>query len=134
MAILRNILVVLGAILVGSLLNIGTLLLGNVVVPLPAGTDPMDPESLAAAMPLFTIWHYVFPFLAHAIGTLVGAWIAARFSTSRPRVFALGIGCWFMLGGLINAYTLPGPVWFEVADIVLAYLPTTLLAARLGTR
>ena len=134
MNIVRNIVVVLIAVVAGSLLNIGTLLIGNVVVPLPEGTDPMDPVSLAAAIPSFTTGHYIFPFLAHALGTFLGAWIAAKFCTSRALLFAMGIGAWFLFGGALNAITLPAALWFEIGDLIFAYLPIAWLAWRLAKR
>ena len=43
------------------------------VIPPPAGVDVSDPQSLSESIHLFEPKHFVFPFLAHALGTLVGA-------------------------------------------------------------
>tara|TARA_B110000046_G_C12990002_1_gene397415 strand:- start:686 stop:859 length:174 start_codon:yes stop_codon:yes gene_type:complete len=40
---------------------------------------------------------YVFPFLAHALGTLVGAFVAALTAATHKMKFAIAIGCFFYL-------------------------------------
>jgi hypothetical protein len=48
---------------------------GPRIIPLPEGTDPSDPDSLRESMPRFLPANFVFPFLAHAAGTLVHAFV-----------------------------------------------------------
>ncbi|MFZ9091493.1 MAG: hypothetical protein ACO3FE_15555, partial [Planctomycetaceae bacterium] len=48
---------------------------GPRILPLPEGTDPSDPDSLRESMPRFLPANFVFPFLAHAAGTLVHAFV-----------------------------------------------------------
>ena len=43
-------------------------------------------------MHLFEPKHFLFPFLAHALGTFAGAWLAAFIAASYKMRFALGIG------------------------------------------
>lgn len=133
-AFLRGLLAVVVGLVVGSAVNIGLVLLGARVVPAPAGVDTTTSEGLAAAMPLLGPAHFVFPFLAHALGTFAGAllatWIAGRVS----RVPAAVIGVLFLAGGIASCFMLPAPRWFEVLDVVLAYLPFAWLGHRLGRR
>jgi VIT1/CCC1 family predicted Fe2+/Mn2+ transporter len=76
--------------------------------------------------------HFLMPFIAHALGTLAGAMLAARLSNAlRP---ALSIGFLFFLGGAYMIYILPSPLWFSIADLMLAYLPMAWLGYRLGRR
>ena len=37
--------------------------------------------------------------------------------------FALGIGVFFLIGGISMVFMIPAPVWFIVADLSLAYIP-----------
>ncbi|MGE8289659.1 MAG: hypothetical protein ACN6RG_17010 [Stenotrophomonas sp.] len=133
-AFLRGLLAVVVGLVVGSAVNMGLILLGGRVVPAPAGVDTTTSEGLAAAMPLLGPAHFVFPFLAHALGTFAGAllatWIAGRVS----RVPAAVIGALFLAGGIASCFMLPAPRWFEVLDVVLAYLPFAWLGYRLGRR
>lgn len=133
-AFLKGLLAVVVGLVVGSAVNMGLILLGGRVVPAPAGVDTTTSEGLAAAMPLLGPAHFVFPFLAHALGTFAGAllatWIVGRVS----RVPAAVIGVLFLAGGIASCFMLPAPRWFELLDVVLAYLPFAWLGYRLGRR
>ncbi len=74
------------------------------------------------------------PFLAHALGTLSGAFVAAKLAASHSMKFALAIGTAFLLGGSIAAAKIAGPLWFTVTDLVLAYLPMGYLGGVLAGR
>ena len=78
----KNILAVVTGFVVGSLVNIGLVNIGPSVVPLPEGADVSTMENLRDSMKLFTPVNFVFPFLAHALGTLTGAFIAAKIAAS----------------------------------------------------
>jgi hypothetical protein len=130
--ILKNILVTVCAAFVGATANMALVILGSLVVPAPAGVNLTTPEGLAAGMPLMQPRHFLFPFLAHAVGTLVGAWFVARFVASRQLQLALMIGALFFVGGLQMVMELPSPLWFNALDLGLAYFPMALLGYKLG--
>jgi hypothetical protein len=46
----------------------------------------------------------------------------------------LGIGFFFLLGGIANVYLLPGPMWFSVVDLVFAYLPVAYFGGRMALK
>ncbi len=122
--ILRNVLAVLAGFIGGSLVNMGILMAGSSVIVPPEGVNVSDMESLKANMHLFEAKHFISPFLAHALGTLAGALIAALLATSMHRQkMAYVIGSLFLLGGIANVYLLPSPVWFAVLDLAVAYIP-----------
>jgi hypothetical protein len=130
--LLRNIL----AIPIGLVFCLGIngliTMLGGMVVPLPEGIDPNDMESYAANQHLLLPQHYAMPFLAHALGSLVGGWVAAIVAASRKMVFALVVGGLHLLGGIAAAMMIPAPGWFIVLDLVVAYLPMAWIGARLA--
>ncbi|MCB9284579.1 MAG: hypothetical protein H6563_10930 [Lewinellaceae bacterium] len=130
--ILRNILAVIAGIVVGSVINMGIIMLSSSIIPLPEGVDPSSMESLKANMHLFEPKHFLFPFLAHALGTLSGAWLAARIAANRQLVLALVIGVVFLIGGIMNVISLPAPVWFDVLDLAAAYIPMGWLGWKLA--
>lgn len=125
--------VTLGLVL-GSAVNMALIVLGGALVPPPPGVNVADQESLRRAMPLFTTRHFLFPLLAHAMGSLVGAHVAARIAPVAARRWALLVGGFFFVGGVQMARELPAPGWFLVADLALAYLPAAWLGARLAPR
>ena len=130
--ILRGILAILMGLVVGGLVNLGLVLLGPHVVPPPPGVDMSDARSMGAAIHLFQPRHFVFPFLAHALGTLAGAYGAFAIAASHRAWFAYAIGLCFLAGGLVAASMIPAPAWFLVLDLGMAYLPMAALATRLG--
>ncbi len=125
----KNSLAVVGGIVIGGIVNMMLVQLGPHVVPLPEGADVSTMEGLEKSMPLFTPMNFLFPFLGHALGTLVGAFLAARFSASHHIKCALGIGAFYQLGGIMVANMIGGPIWFQATDLVLAYLPMGFLGA-----
>ncbi len=120
--ILKNILAVISGWLVGSVINMGIIQIGHKLIPIE-GIDPNDMGELSAVMPTLEFEYFIFPFLAHAIGTLAGAVVAGLIAASHQMKFSMGIGVLFLIGGVMVNYMLPGPTWFAVVDIVLAYIP-----------
>jgi hypothetical protein len=104
------------------------------IIPPPEGVDVTTAEGLKAGLPLFEPKHFVMPFLAHALGTLVGAMIAALVAATHKMKFAIAIGVLFLIGGIANVVMLPAPMWFCVLDLVVAYIPMALLGGKLVIR
>jgi peptidoglycan/LPS O-acetylase OafA/YrhL len=85
-------------------------------------------------MHLFQPKHFIFPFLAHALGTLAGAFLAAKLAANNKKQFALGIGVFSLLGGIAAVYMLPAPMWFNMVDLIGAYIPMAYLAGKWAVR
>src|SRR5690606_17898822 len=119
---LKNVLAVVAGWIGGSVVNMGLVQTGHVVFPIE-GVDLNNMEQLAAIMPTLDYKFFVFPFLAHALGTLAGAIVAGVIAASHKMQLALVVGGLFLLGGIIVNFMLPGPTWFIAVDIVLAYIP-----------
>ena len=130
--LIRNILAVLAGVILGSVVNMAIVTFGPSLIPPPAGADMMTPEGIAAAMPLLEPRHFITPFLAHALGTLVGAFVAYLVAASHKARFAYAIGVLFLIGGIAACFMIPAPVWFMALDLVVAYLPMAWLAIRIG--
>lgn len=134
MNILRSVLAVLVGFFVGSLVNLALVKAGPAVFPPPAGADMTTPQGIAAALPLLQPEHFLFPWLAHALGTFCGALVAFLLAGPRGVPCAWFIGGLTLLGGVSAAFMIPAPAWFLAADLLGAYLPATWLAIRLGSR
>lgn len=130
----RSIAAILFGLVVGSTVNMAIVLLSSSIIPLPEGVDPTDMESLKAGMALFKPQHFILPWLAHALGTLVGAYVAAKVAPFRKKAFAITIGIFFLAGGITNVVLLSSPVWFTVLDLVFAYIPMALIGYRLSVK
>ena len=130
-AILKNILAVILGWLGGSVINMGLVQLGHKIFPIE-GIDLNDIDTLAEIMPTLDAKYFIFPFLAHALGTLVGAIIAGLIAANNKIKFSLAVGVLFLIGGIMVNYMLPGPTWFTVLDIVLAYIPMAWIGGKLA--
>jgi len=132
MTVFRNILAVIIGLAVGSGVNMSLVVLGPHVILPPSGVDVTDAQSISASMHLFKPQHFVFPFLAHALGTLAGALTAFLIAASHRFVFAYAVGTLFLVGGIAACFMIPAPRWFIILDLLLAYLPTAMIATLVG--
>ncbi len=132
--ILKNILAVISGIILGSAVNMGIIMISGSIIPPPAGADVTTTEGLRASMHLFQPINFLMPFLAHALGTFAGAFVAALIAASHKMKFALGIGIVFLAGGIANVLMLPSPIWFTIVDLAGAYIPMGYIARKLAMR
>ena len=130
--IARNTLAAIVGFVIGSVVNLALVNIGMSVIPLPEGADVSTMEGLRESMKLFTPVNFLFPFLAHALGTLTGAFVAAKVAASHHMKFAIGIGVVFLFGGLTMVLMCGGPAWFIAADLLLAYIPMAYLGGLLA--
>lgn len=128
--VLRNIL----AVLIGAVacLTLNGLLLGWMMklVGVPEGFDPNDMTTYG----LLGAKHYLSPFIAHAVPSLVGGALAAMIAATRKMAMALLVGALHLAGGIVAAFMIPAPAWFVVLDLVVAYLPMAWIGGRLASR
>ena len=132
--ILKNVLAVIAGAVVGSIVNMALVMLGPMIIPLPAGADVTTTEGLKASMHLMETKNFIFPFLAHALGTLAGAFTAAKIGVNHKMTMAFIVGVLFLAGGYINMQMVGGPDWFNALDLLVAYLPMGALGGWLATR
>lgn len=129
---LRNVLAVIAGLIIGSIVNMLLINISGYVITPPENADVTSMEGLKSTMHLFGPEHFLFPFLAHAFGTFVGAFVAAKIAATNKIKFALAIGAFFFLGGAINAYLLPAPIWFLILDLAGAYFPMAYWGYKLA--
>ncbi len=129
---LRNILAVIVGIVVGGIVNMSLVNVGHVLVPLPDGADVSSMDRLAATIHLFGPKDLLFPFLAHAIGPFTGTCVAMLIAVSSKWKIAIGMALFFLLGGIVANVMIPAPLWFRALDLLVAYVPMSLLGAKLG--
>ena len=128
----KNILAVVLGLVLGGVVNMAIIMISGSIIPPPEGGDVTTMEGLKETMHFFQPKHFIFPFLAHALGTFVGAFLAALIAVNHKMKFALSIGCLFLIGGIINTIALPSPIWFTVLDLVGAYIPMAWLGYKLS--
>ena len=126
-SIIKNVLALIGGGLVGMTANMGLIITGNQLIPFSDNINPMNAMN-------WEIKYFIFPFFAHTIGTLTGAFIASKFSVSYHMLFAMCIGIFFLIGGISMVFIMPAPIWFIVIDLVFAYLPMGWLGWKISNK
>ena len=133
-SILRNIFAVVLGVAIGGVINMALVNLGPMFIPPPPGVDINNVESINESIHLYQPKHYLIPFLAHALGALVGAMVAFMAAGTRRVICAYIVGGLFLLGGITAATMISAPVWFVMLDLGVAYIPMAWLGARIGKR
>ena len=132
-SILKRTLLIFLSIFIGAQLNGALLNLGANLIPPPEGCNLNSVEGLKAAAPLLEAKHYLFPFLAHALGTLISALLIARFLKTQQLFYSLAAGMLFLIGGVAMVIMLPGtPLWFILLDLIGAYIPMAYLGYKIA--
>lgn len=129
--ILRGILAVIAGWVIGSIANYSIVVAGHSVLPIE-GVDLNNMEELAKVMPTLSFEYFVFPFLAHAGGTLLGAWVACKIASKNHLRMAMIVGSLFFIGGITASFMIPAPAWYMVLDLVMAYFPMAFIGFKLA--
>jgi len=95
--ILKNIAAVIIGLMIGSAVNMMIIIMGPSIIPPPEGAVVTTNEGLQASMHLFGPEHFIMPFLAHALGTFVGALLPVVIGLSLGFKIALGFALFFFV-------------------------------------
>jgi|SaaInlStandDraft_1057018.scaffolds.fasta_scaffold240434_2 hypothetical protein len=125
--ILRNIFALAAGWAIGAIVNMSLIVAGSKLFPNDRALDVMNAMD-------WDLKFFIFPFLAHALGTLAGAFIAAKIASTYKKTFALIIGAFFLIGGTMMVFMLPAPLWFIILDLTVAYIPMGWLGWRIEKR
>ena len=85
----RNFLGTILGLIVGGNVNIAIVNISTDIIPGPAGADVKTMEGLQKSIHLFEPKHFLMPFLAHALGTLVAALLASLIAKSHRKRWRL---------------------------------------------
>lgn len=131
---LKVVLAAIAGLLCGGVVNMAIVTLGPMLIPSPAGADMTTVEGITAAMPMLQPKHFVPPFLAHALGTLVSALVGCLLTPSHRGVVATVMGLMGLAGGIAASTMIPAPTWFIALDLIVAYLPMAWLGYMIAGR
>jgi hypothetical protein len=132
--IIKNIIAVIAGFILGSIINMSLITVSGSIIPAPNGADVTTLEGLTTTIHLFEPKHFLFPFLAHALGTLGGAFLVAKIAATHKLIFGMSIGFLFLVGGVANILMLPSPLWFTLVDLIGAYLPMAYAGYQLASK
>lgn len=130
---LFQILILAIAIIIGGQVNMAIIKFGPKLIPYPNNIDPANFELLKQTIPSFEPKHFLSPFLAHALGTLVAVLIVAFGikEINARKYYAYFAAAMFFVGGAMAVKMLPAPMWFNITDLSLAYFPMAYLVLKL---
>jgi hypothetical protein len=117
--------VVAGAIVIGLLEMVS-----HSMHPLPEGLDTTNPEAFRDYIMGLPFTAFLFLLIAHGVGAMAGGFIASKMASVQKRGAALFVGFILVLAGVLNLLTIPHPLWFSIAD-VLIYTPMALLGDKI---
>ena len=124
--IFPNIGIIIVGIISGSIVNMIIIVLGSFIFPLSENLEPMNALN-------WNFKYFIFPFLAHSFGTFLGSYFVSKLSKSNI-IFSLIIGIYFLFGGIYMVQILPAPMWFISVDLLLCYIPMSLLGWKISSK
>ena len=123
--ILTNIGIIILGIIIGMILNMGLIILGGIIFTPIENIEPMNAIN-------WDLKYFIFPFLAHSVGTLSGSFLVSKLSRNSNIIFPLIVGLYFLSGGIYMVTILPAPMWFVFLDIIVCYIPMSLIGWRIS--
>ena len=88
-------LAIIAGVVIGGIVNMAIVMIGPHVIAPPPGIDMSSAESMAANSNLLEPRHYLFPLIAHALGTYTGALAAYAIAKEYKAIVAIIIGFLF---------------------------------------
>lgn len=119
--------------ILGVLANSAIVTISPFFMHLPEGVDVKNIKSIADNISLYEPKHFIMPYLAHAIGTFLAAYFVSRFAVNHQFKLAMLCGVLFLIGGILAVRMIPNsPMWFNILDLVTAYIPMAWIGYKLG--
>jgi hypothetical protein len=123
------------AILVGLLVMASVVALvqmgSHQLYPPPADIDPSDRAAMVALISSLPMMALVLVLASYALGSLAGAYTAARISARHTHGAAITIGFVMLALVVANFVMIPHPAWMVPAGVIIP-LPFAWLGGRLA--
>ena len=116
---IRKIAAVVVGILLTSLVVGLVQQLGHYLYPLPAGTDPNDPEAIKKYVENAPFLAVFFVIISYAAGAFTGGFVATKIANDGKKIYALIIGVLFLFTSIYMMVTIPSPIWFWILGIAV---------------
>ena len=123
MKIVVNLIAVIIGVIVGGIINMLIIEYGVYLIPTPEAYDVTNMDTMLVSFHLLEPKHFIMPWMAHALGTFIGALLTFKVAKTNKFYLALIICVFFLFGGIYMVVLLPSPLWFTILDLGLAYLP-----------
>lgn len=87
--------------------------------PLPAGTDPNDPDSFKNYVQTAPFFAVFFVIISYAAGALAGGFVSTKIANDCKKIYAVVIGILFLMISIYMMITIPSPIWFWILGIAV---------------
>jgi hypothetical protein len=131
--ILRSALAVLAGVAVAAIVVAIVEAISSQVYRAPPGLNLADPAAMREFIRGLPAGAFVFVLAGWALGTLTGAWTAARLADRSPLVHGNIIGTLLLGTGVANMLMLPHPAWMWVLGVI-AFVACGYAGGRLAAR
>jgi len=128
---IRNIVAVVVAFVIGGVFVFGIEAIGHQVFPLPAGMDKNNMEQVAAYVKTAPLGALLFVLLAQSSGSFMGGLVTWILGGSRQTILALIYGVLALTMAAITVSLIKHPVWMTALALFLP-IPLSLLGSKLG--
>ena len=119
MSILRKILAVLVAMIATGIVVGLVQQIGHKMYPLPAGTNPQNPDDIAKYVENAPFMAIFFVIISYAAGALTGGFVSTLIAPDRKKIYAIIIGIIFLITSIYMMVTIPSPIWFWICGILI---------------
>ena len=93
--------------------------LGHYLYPLPAGTDPNDPEAIKNYVQTAPFMAIFFVIISYAAGALTAGFVSTLVANDRKKIYAAILGIVFLITSIYMMITIPSPIWFWILGIAV---------------
>lgn len=122
---LRNVGATLAGIVVGVVIIALVQQMGHKLYPSSLSSES-SPEEFARFLETASFVQLSFPLLAYFLGTFAGTYLAHRLGRTNRPVNSISAGAVFVIAAVLTFRSLPHPVWFIAATLVLMGVGTWL--------
>ena len=122
--------IVIGFFTLGVIVLIGDTI-GHKMYPLPPDLDTENTEAMTVAMQRAPTGALVAVLIAWALGTFVGAWVAARLAPQYKIAMGLAIGVIGIALAVATMLQIAHPVWMWIIGVA-EFVPAAYLGAKLA--
>ena len=123
---LRKVLAVLAGIATASIIFVGFEAINSKLYPMPKGIDRGDHEAMSAYMESLPNQAFINVLMGWLIGSFICGMLIRLISRSSDKTPSYIAGLFLTTAGIVDIFTLPHPLWFAVAGIIV-FIPFTLL-------
>ena len=131
--VLRSAAALLLGLVVGVFVIGGLEIVAQVVHPFPHGIHEDDPEAVNDAIENAPLEAFLPILIAWAVGTFIGAFVAARFAGTAPVLHGLIVGAMFFSAAVTVMLHHPHPLWVVIVGLAM-FFPVAFFAGNCARR